>query len=258
MMRGIDVSKWQKKVDFNKAKDSGIGFAILRAGYGKEVKQKDVYFDANYNAAKAAGLPVGAYWYSYAKTIEDAKKEAQACISVLKGKQFEFPIYYDVEEQSQFAKGKNFIDSIITVFCDALESAGYYVGLYMSASPLKTYVSDSIKKRYSIWVAQYRITCTYDGEFSIWQYSSKGKVPGISGNCDMNECYTDFPTIIVNNGFNGFLKKTDSVPRKKTLDEIAGEVIDGKWGNGSERRKRIKEAGYDYDAVRRRVNAMLK
>ena len=253
MMKGIDISKWQKNVDFNKVKASGIDFVIIRAGYGKEVSQKDPYFDKNYEKAKAAGLHVGAYWYSYAETIEAAKQEAAACLSVIKGKQFDLPIYFDVEEKSQFAKGKNFCDSIITVFCDALEAKGYFAGLYISASPLKTHVSESIRNRYTIWVAQYNSKCTYNGDYGIWQYSSKGSIPGVSGNCDMDECYKDFPSIIKKGGFNGYGQGTE-----KTVDEIAREVIDGKWGNGDERRRKLASAGYDYASVQAKANSLLK
>ncbi len=252
-MKGIDVSKWQKDVDFKKAKASGIQFAIIRAGYGKEVSQKDPYFEKNYEKAKAAGLPVGAYWYSYADSVDAALKEAKACISVLKGKQFELPIYFDVEEKRQFAKGQKFIDSIISVFCEALEQEGYFAGLYMSASPLKTHVSEAVRNRYTIWVAQYNTKCTYAGEYGIWQYSSKGSVPGVSGNCDMNECYKDFPSIIKKGGFNGYTKGTT-----KTVDDIAREIIDGKWGNGEERRRKLASAGYDYAKVQAKVNQLLK
>ena len=249
-MRGIDVSKWQKDIDFNAVKASGVDFVIIRAGYGKEAKQKDAYFDKNYEKAKAAGLHVGAYWYSYADSVEDAKKEADACLSVIKGKQFDFPVYFDVEEKKQFAKGRNFCDSIITVFCDALEAAGYYAGLYMSTSYLNNYVSESVRKRYTIWVAQYNTRCTYKGAYGIWQYSSKGNVRGVSGNCDMDECYIAFPAIIMAGAFNGY--------GSKSVDELAREVIDAKWGNGEDRKKRLTEAGYDYSAVQKRVNEILK
>lgn len=253
--RGIDISKWQGTVDFAKVKKSGIDFVILRAGYGKETSQKDKCFEQDYSGAKAAGLHVGAYWYSYAETVEDAKKEAAACLSVIKGKQFDFPVYYDVEEKKQFSKGKNFCDSIITAFCTELEKDGYYAGLYMSTSYLNNYVSESVRKRYTVWVAQYATKCSYKGEYGIWQYSSKGSVPGVNGNCDMDECYTDFPSIITKGGFNGYAKGGTA---KKTVDEIAREVIDGKWGNGTDRKKRLTAAGYDYSAVQKKVNALLK
>ncbi len=253
MMRGIDVSKWQKDVDINKVRASGIEFVIIRAGYGKAASQKDAYFEKNYERAKAAGLHVGAYWYSYADSVDSALLEAKACLSVLKGKQFDMPVYFDVEESKQFARGRKFIDSIVSVFCNALEDAGYYAGLYMSTSYLTNNVSDNIRRRYTIWVAQYNTKCTYKGDYGIWQYSSKGRVNGVNGNCDMNECYQDFPSIIRKDGYNGYKKGG-----QKSIDEISREVIDGKWGNGNERRQRLADAGYDYSKVQERVNDLLK
>ena len=257
-MKGIDVSKWQGTIDFVKVKESGIDFVIIRAGYGKETSQKDPCFEKNYAGAKAAGLHVGAYWYSYAESVEDAKKEADACLAIIKGKQFDFPVYLDVEEKKQFAKGKDFCDSIITEFCNALEAAGYYAGLYMSTSYLNNYVSESVRKRYTVWVAQYASKCAYKGQYGIWQYSSKGSVPGVSGNCDMDECYMDFPSIITEGAFNGYTREGTSSSTYKTVDEIAREVIDGQWGNGEDRKKRLTDAGYDYAAVQKRVNEILK
>ena len=108
MIRGIDVSKWQGNINFQKVKDSGISFVIIRAGYGKLPSQKDKCFEENYCKAKASGLDVGVYWYSYAMSVDEAREEAKACLSVIKGKQFEFPVYFDLEEQKQFSKGRTF------------------------------------------------------------------------------------------------------------------------------------------------------
>lgn len=262
-MKGIDVSKWQGVIDFNKVKESGMEFVIIRAGYGKSASQKDPYFEQNYAGAKAAGLFVGAYWYSYAESVEDAKREAAVCLDVIKGKQFDLPIYYDVEEKKQFDRGKNFCDSIITAFCDMLEAAGYFVGVYMSASYLNNYVTDYVRKRYTVWIAQYASKCTYKDQYGIWQYSSKGSVPGVKGNCDMDECYIDFPATMKNCGYNGYSKMAVSdsgvsAPAEKSVDDIAKEVIAGKWGNDPDRKNRITEAGYDYSAVRKRVNELMK
>ncbi len=175
---------------------------IIRAGYGRDGKDK--CFEANYEGAKAAGLHVGAYWYSYAMSVADAEQEAVRCIQTLKGKQFDFPVYFDVEEKKQFQKGKAFCDSIITTFCTALERAGYFAGLYMSTSYLHDFVSESVRKRFTIWVAQYAKACKYRGDYGIWQYSSKGRIGGIKGDVDLDEAYTNFPSIIVPRGFNGY------------------------------------------------------
>ena len=187
MIKGIDVSSWQGNIDFGKVKASVIDFVIIRAGYGREVSQIDKCFVQNYNAAKAAGLDVGAYWYSYADSAEDAVKEAKACMEAIKGKKFEYPIYFDLEEQSQFAKGRNFCDSIIKAFCGELEKNGYLAGLYCSTYYLNNYISNSVAGKYALWVAQYNYRCTYTAnKYGIWQYSSEGRINGISGNVDMS------------------------------------------------------------------------
>lgn len=221
MYKGIDVSIHQGAIDWNKVNAAGIQFAILRAGYGKVISQKDSCFEANYSGAKAAGIPVGAYWYSYAKTPEEARLEADICLKVLKDKQFEYPIFYDVEEQTILSLGKEKVSSIIRAFLEEVEKAGYWVGLYMSASPLKIYVSDTILQRYAIWVAQWSDKLTYSGSYGIWQYSKKGTVAGINGNVDLDYCYVDYPTKIKEKGLNGYgeqHKPSESTPSKKTIN----------------------------------------
>jgi GH25 family lysozyme M1 (1,4-beta-N-acetylmuramidase) len=123
--RGIDVSKWNGSIDFTKVKNSGYDFVIIRAGYGKVASQKDENFETNYKNAKSAGLNVGAYWYSYATTTNEAKVEAKLFIECLKGKSFEYPVYVDIEEQKTLKAGKTNVTNIINAFCLELENAGY-------------------------------------------------------------------------------------------------------------------------------------
>ena len=271
MIKGIDVSSWQGVVDYRKVKASGIDFVIIRAGFGRETSQKDNCFEQNYSAAKAAGLDVGAYWYSYADSAEDAVREAKACMEVIKGKKFEYPIYFDLEEQSQFAKGKNFCDSVIKAFCGELEKNGYLAGLYCSTYYLNNFVSNNVAGKYPLWVAQYNYRCTYTAnKYGIWQYSSEGRVNGISGNVDMDYCYTDYPNTVKNGGYNGYKKavkkitatekkttSTATTVKKKTVDELAKEVIAGKWAAGDERKQKLTAAGYDYSKVQARVNELM-
>lgn len=203
--QGVDISYCQNKVDWTKV--SGIDFAILRAGFGKYTKQKDAMFESHYAGAKKIGLPIGAYWYSYATNADEARMEADACIEILKGKQFEYPIYYDVEEEKQLSTGKQNVSEIIKAFLERVEAAGYWVGLYMSASPMSSLVTDDILKRYAIWVAHVGVKKpSYSGSYGAWQYSWKGKVSGITGDVDMDYCYVDYPTQIKAKGLNGFSK----------------------------------------------------
>lgn len=212
--KGIDISQYQTNIDFKKVKAGGIDYVIIRAGYGKYSKQKDPQFETHYKNAKAAGLDVGVYWYSYALSVEDAKLEAQTCLSAIKGKKFEYPIYFDLEEQNQFAKGRSFCDSLVKTFCGEIEKAGYFAGLYISRSPLQQYISTSIANKYALWIAEYASKCNYNGTYGMWQYSSTGKINGINGDVDCDYCYVDYPTKIKNAGLNGYPKP----PAPKVLD----------------------------------------
>ena len=212
LMKGIDVSVHNGNIDWRKVKNAGIQFAVLRAGYGRELSQKDTRFEENYRNAKAAGIPVGAYWYSYAMTEDEARLEADVFLSVIKGKQFEMPVYFDLEEKKQFDLGKEKVSAIMRAFLEKVEKAGYFVGLYGSASSLTTHTADDIKSRYTIWLAHWTEQTNYSGAYGIWQYSSEGKVNGISGNVDIDICYNDFPTIIKNKKLNGFGNEQISTP----------------------------------------------
>lgn len=202
--RGIDVSKWQGNIDWKKVKASGVDFAILRAGYGSVASQKDITFEDNYKNAKAAGVPVGAYHYSYAKDVAGAKREAQTFLEWVKGKQFEYPVVFDIEENAVFNLGKNTVSEIIKAFCSTVESAGYYVSVYTNKNWLDHVVSDEVKGKYDTWLAQWVSAPSYDGPFGMWQYSSSGTVDGISGRVDMNIAYKNYPEIIKRNKLNGW------------------------------------------------------
>ena len=231
-MKGIDVSVHNGKIDWQKVKNAGIDFAILRAGYGRLASQKDEKFEQNYSSAKAAGIPIGAYWYSYAMSEDEARLEADVFLSIIKGKQFEFPVYYDVEEQKQFALGKEKVSAIMRAFLERVEASGYFVGLYGSASSLNTHTSDDIKSRYTIWLAHWVNQTSYGGAYGIWQHSEKGRVDGINGNVDLDIGYKDFPTIIKGKGLNGYGKELNSLAPAAD-DGISVEItVDGKKYSG--------------------------
>lgn len=231
--KGIDVSVHQGNINWTKVKGN-VSFVILRAGYGDAISypnQVDSTFEKNYKGCKDNGIPCGVYWYSYAQSVEAAKQEAKACLKVIKGKKFEYPIYFDLEEQSQFNKGRNFCDSIVKDFCTEIENAGYYAGLYMSRSPLQNYISTDVAKRYTLWIAEYNSKCNYNGKHDMWQYKSTGKISGISGNVDMNYCYKDFSTAIKSAGLNGYTKsEINTIKGKPVLDKSGfkkGDKSDG-------------------------------
>lgn len=216
--KGVDLSTYNGNVDFNIVKNNGIDFAILKSGYGRVASQVAEMFEVNYRKAKAAGLPIGVYHYSYATSASEAKLEAQACIEILRGKQFEYPVWFDVEEKITLTRGKVVVSDIIRTFCNELEKAGYFAGLYMSKSALLSYVSEDVRNRYALWVAQYNSECTYPGNYGMWQYSDNGRVNGINGAVDMNYCYVDYMTTIKRQGLNGF-PKSESVKEEVKLTE---------------------------------------
>ena len=258
---GIDVSKWNGDFDFSKAKSEGVKFAILRGAYACE---KDVRFESYYKACKGLDLAVGVYHYSMAKNVAEARAEANFLIqNVLKGKQFEYPIYMDVEDNTLKALGKDKLTEIVIAFCDTLEKTGYYVGIYSSGSFFGTYMHESKLERFDKWVAHWSKQCSYKGNYGMWQFGGEtnvirsNKVAGVV--CDQNYAFVDYPKIIKDKGLNGYGKTAvkPSVKPDKSLAEIANEVIAGKFGNGSERRQKLTAAGYNYDAVQAEVNRIL-
>lgn len=248
--RGIDVSEHQGEVDFDAVKNDGVDFVIIRAGYG--IGHIDKRFYENYTNAKAAGLDVGAYWYSYATDDDFCRQEAQSFIDTVKGCKFEFPLYFDIEEQKQIVQGQEFCSSLIQTFCDYLEKNGYFSGFYSYLGMINSVVNDCIKSRYTCWVAQWSSNCSYVGDYGLWQYSATGNVDGIQTDVDCNYCYTNFPELIKKLQLNGFY----GYDKLKTIEEVAQEVLSGKWNVGDERRRLLTDAGYNYNLIQDEVNRL--
>ena len=185
----IDVSTWQGSIDFNKVKSAGYNYVIIRAGYGKEKSQKDNMFETNYKNAKSAGLKVGAYWFSYAMSPSTATAEANACLSCIKGKKFELPVYYDMEYQPAMSTSNSNYTKMAVNFCNKLKSNGFKSGVYSSASVYDYLLNRTTLKNngISIWNAEWytkpSISC------DVWQYSDNGRINGISTNVDLNYIY---------------------------------------------------------------------
>ena len=193
----IDVSKHQGNIDFQAVKNAGVYAVIIRAGYGRETSQKDPMFETNYAAARAAGLHIGAYWYSYADSVADAAQEANACLSCIQGKQFDFPVYYDLEESSTAALGKAACTQLAVDFCTAMEQAGYWAGVYANTNWFTNYLNfDPLAAKYTIWLADYRQAYNTTLKRDMHQYTSTGSVAGVNGNVDCNRCTRDFPAEI--------------------------------------------------------------
>jgi len=201
---GIDVSYHQGAIDWSKVKTD---FAILRAGFGRYAYQKDPQFERNYAGAKAAGIPVGAYWYSYAMSVEEAREEAHACMQVLEGKRFEYPVYFDIEEARQSNLDKAVLTAICEAFCDTLEKAGYFAGVYASTYWFTNKLDHArLSSKYTIWLADYRAVYNKTLKRDMHQYTSSGHMEGISWRVDFNTCTLDFPAIIKKAGLNGYSK----------------------------------------------------
>lgn len=262
-LRILDISKYQPNVDYAKvAKD--VDGVILRIGltyWGAQNMGVDDYFEKHYNGFKAVGCPVGAYYYSCADSIAMAEKEARFCLSLLKGKQFELPIYYDIENNERQGKlSVALLTNIIDTFCTMLEDAGYYVGFYASTSWLYNKMDvEALSEKYTLWKADYRLRYDKQIPCDMHQFTSEGTVDGINARVDLSHCYKDFTTTIKSAGLNGFAKSNTPVtkPVKKSIYEIAKEVLANKWGVGSERKRLLTQAGYNYNEVQAKVNEIL-
>lgn len=347
--KGIDISAWQGRFDLASAKAEGFNFVILKGGGGDDGLYTDSKFVRNYDLAKGLGMDVGAYWFSRALTVEEAVREADYFYeNCLKGRQFELPVYMDVENQTQLALGKRLLTDIIHAFCQRLEEKGFWVGIYSSQSFFGSYMYDAELQRYAHWVACWAKECSYSGDcFGVWQYGGEtnyirsNKVAGVV--CDQNHLLIDYPALVKQAGKNGYGGETPgpeapaepapeapaapalaagmklnlsgaalygsaageraavktgtyylwdadvingrvritnapanagkagqvtgwinlvdanlsaSTDASKSLDDLAAEVWQGKWGNGAERERRLTQAGYDYDAVQNRVNTL--
>ena len=225
--QGVDLSYCQTSVNWNTLK---VDFVLIRAGYGKYAYQKDDMFESHYANACAHNINKGAYWYSYAMSEAEAVEEAKACIAVLKGKKFEYPIYFDMEEQKQKALGKAKVSAIVKAFCSTMEEAGYWVGLYTNVDWYVNVIDDTIKTRYAIWIAHWDAAKpAISGPYGIWQYTV-GTINGVSGRCDLDYAYVDYPTQIKERGKNGYPEPTKPVA-KKTISAVI--TVDGKTYSGT-------------------------
>lgn len=223
-VKGIDVSYFQGTIDWNKVSKAGVKFAMLRAGYGDN--NIDSTFARNASECNRLGIPCGVYWFSYAYNEAMAKKEAAYCLAAIKKYKIEYPVCFDFEYDSvRYAKKngvtvtKALASKLVMAFCGEIEKAGYYAMNYSNYDYLNNMFTSDILQKYDLWYAYYNPTCNRSP--GIWQYSSTGSVPGISGNVDMDYAYKDYPTIIKNAGLNGL---------KKSAYDVAVETVQKKAG----------------------------
>lgn len=205
----IDVSKHQGTFNWNAAYNKGIRHAMIRAGYGSYLSQKDPQFERNVKECERLGIQWGAYWYSYATSPSQAKQEAKVFLQVMKNKKPTMPLAYDIEyEPGILALSNATRTEMVKSFLGEVENAGYYGILYASASFIKSYLNYNSLKQYDVWVASYTSTVNCPLPYGIWQYSSKNPlgIPGYGNSLDCNHVYKDYPTIIKNAGLNGWTK----------------------------------------------------
>lgn len=251
----IDVSDWQDKIDWKKVKADGVVGAIIRYADGDTLDKR---FAENMKNAKAAGLHVGCYIFSRAKTKAQAEKEAQRLFLAADKYNPDMPLYIDLEA----AALSKYADTVAAAFLNKMKELGGRGGVYANLNWWNNYLKKTAKN-YSaspFWIAQYNKTMDYKpaSVMGMWQYSSSGKVNGISGRVDMDKCYIPY--------WNDVSVDVEVVPTydvvvdvelAKTVDELAWEVLKDKWGSGDERKKLLTEAGYDYDSVQSRVNELV-
>lgn len=237
----IDVSVWQGAIDWAKVKADGVVGAIIRYGDGDML---DSRFDENMRNAKANGLHIGSYIFSRARTKAEAEAEATRIYNACKPYAPDMPLYIDLE----VAANAKYANTVAQAFINKIKALGGKPGVYANLNWWNKYLEPTAKLSFAMWLAQYNDKMTYKpaGYVGMWQYTSSGKVNGISGKVDMDWCYIPY-----------WEQSPTPTPPKKTIDELAYEVLEGKWGKGDERKKRLTEAGYDYDAVQKRVNEIV-
>ena len=189
-LKGIDVSEWQGTIDWREVAKDGVQFAVIHAGYGRELSQKDKYFERNYAGARAAGIKVGAFWYSYADSVARAEQEARTCLKVLDGKHLDLPVFFDQEYEPGILKlSTKTRTDIVLKFLETIKAAGRPCGLYSSTDFITTKLQANRLTAYPLWIAEYGSKLHYTGKVWAWQYTDKGRVAGIKGRVDMDHGY---------------------------------------------------------------------
>lgn len=197
MLKGIDVSNANGRIDWDKLKGN-IDFAILRCGYGSDMaSQDDEQWVHNVAECNRLGIPWGTYLYSYAMSTVEAESEAAHALRLLKGLKPAYPVYIDMEDADGYKTkrggiSKQMATDICRIFCERVTAAGYTAGVYANKDWAVNRLDMAQLAAWPFWLAQYNDKVTYAGKYDMWQYSSSGTMPGISGKVDLNYCYKDF------------------------------------------------------------------
>lgn len=227
MSKGIDISHWQGQIDWAAVKAAGVEFAILKAGGSDAGFYSDNTFEKNYAAAKAVGMPVGAYYFVGAGCTSraDGVADANRFIKIISGKTFEYPVYIDLEATS--AADKAGATQACIGFCRTMEAAGYFAGIYASdIGGFKDRLDIGQLGDFDKWVARYGSKPSYVTEYGMWQSSDSGNVNGISGNVDQDEAYKDYPAIMKQYGLNGFKAETQvpTIDYKAEYEKLSDQI----------------------------------
>lgn len=253
MINIIDVSTHNGAINWEKAKNN-IDGAIIRCGFGMDIaSQDDAQYKRNIEECIRLDIPFGVYLYSYANTVEKAKSEAEHVLRLVNNykDKIKLHIWYDIEDKIQLNLEKNTLTNIITTFCNKIAENGLSVGIYANNNWLRNRIDKCIQDKYLIWSAGYgnndgqaHEEAKYNHNNVIcWQYSSNGNIDGV-GRCDVNYYYKE-------------ITKNETVKTKKSIDEIAQEVINNKWDVQPRRKQLLEQAGYNYKEVQAKVNEIL-
>ncbi len=241
MYNVLDVSRYQSDIDYQQVKDSGIEGVIIRIGYtGYGIAKNmnvDPLFEQHYQGFRAVGMPVGGYYYSCATTPEEAVREAEFTLTLIRDKVFEYPIYFDTEDdhdindptnapESQASIGPVRLTEVARTYLETVEDQNYYVGIYASTFWLNNHLIMSELREFDVWVAQYSEQLTYKGPYGMWQYTDKGTVSGIDGPVDLSYACKNYPAIITNAGLNNTCER--DIPINEPIHRPASQLYRGK------------------------------
>lgn len=247
MYKGIDVSKHNGSLNWDVLKKNGVDFAIIRIGWGNDsTNQDDERALENMKACEKLNIPYGVYIYSYALTETEVKSEVKHALRMVNGRNPELGVWFDMEDADNYKKknglnpyeNREVLTQFCKIFCDEIAKAGYKTGIYANLDYCKNVLLDI--SEYNLWLAQWKVK-NPGKDCLMWQYSSEGTFEGHSCKFDMNYFYGELP-------------KKETL---KSIEEVAKEVIAGKWGNGAIRKKNLENAGYKYIDVQAKVNELM-
>lgn len=251
--KGMDVSTWNRAVDWKKVKAAGIQFVIVRAGFGNSETQQDNRFAAYMDGALSVGLPVGVYWFSYARSVEEARKEAKACLSVIEPykARLTYPVFFDFEYDSATYAEKagvkvdaRYVTDVTKAFCETVVAAGYRAGYYTNQDYYKHKLYPDELTDYDLWLADYTGGPAYP--CAIQQVTSTGDVNGVTGHVDLNTCFVSYEEKAANGAVTGTC--TGSGVRIRKEPHTAAKVLG--TANKGDKLELLDDDGWGWSKVK--------